>query len=176
MHTYTAVRSEQRHTHAHKHCEHTPEQWAAFAPALREQLGVRCLAQGHLSHSTTWRCKEQCSFTIPTFNSCRCRNWTSDLRVTSPTLLPYNNSLWSQQHSFLGLTLCDKYCQQSSQVQDILENQTCELRSCDWVIQHCNGSMVMKNIAEKVYNSCSKSWLKIVINSLSNNIKQKGII
>ncbi len=27
-----------------------PEQWAAIAPAPREQLGVRCLAQGHLSH------------------------------------------------------------------------------------------------------------------------------
>ncbi len=27
-----------------------PEQWAAIAPALGEQLGVRCLAQGHLSH------------------------------------------------------------------------------------------------------------------------------
>ncbi len=27
-----------------------PEQWAAIAPAPGEQLGVRCLAQGHLSH------------------------------------------------------------------------------------------------------------------------------
>ncbi len=26
-----------------------PEQWAAIAPAPGEQLGVRCLAQGHLS-------------------------------------------------------------------------------------------------------------------------------
>ncbi len=36
-------------------CTHTavnthPEQWAAIAPAPGEQLGVRCLAQGHLSH------------------------------------------------------------------------------------------------------------------------------
>ncbi len=27
-----------------------PEQWAAIDPAPGEQLGVRCLAQGHLSH------------------------------------------------------------------------------------------------------------------------------
>ncbi len=27
-----------------------PEQWAAIAPAPGEQLGVQCLAQGHLSH------------------------------------------------------------------------------------------------------------------------------
>ncbi len=42
--THTAVSSEQTHTHTH------PEQWAAIAPAPGEQLGVRCLAQGHLSH------------------------------------------------------------------------------------------------------------------------------
>ena len=37
--------------HTHTHREHTPEQWAAiYAAAPREQLGVRCLAQGHLSH------------------------------------------------------------------------------------------------------------------------------
>ncbi len=43
--THTAVSSE------HTHCEHAPpEQWAAIAPAPGEQLGVRCLAQGHLSH------------------------------------------------------------------------------------------------------------------------------
>ncbi len=28
----------------------------------------------------------KCLFTIPTFNSCRCENRTSDLQVTSPTL------------------------------------------------------------------------------------------
>ncbi len=37
MHTHTAVSTR-------------PEQWAAiYAAAPREQLGVRCLAQGHLS-------------------------------------------------------------------------------------------------------------------------------
>ncbi len=41
------------HTHSSEHT-HTvithPEQWAANAAAPGEQLGVRCLAQGHLSH------------------------------------------------------------------------------------------------------------------------------
>jgi len=33
------------------HTLQTMEQWAAFsAVALREQLGVKCLAQGHLSN------------------------------------------------------------------------------------------------------------------------------
>ncbi len=40
---HTAVSSE--HTPVNTH----PEQWAAIAPAAGEQLGVRCLAQGHLS-------------------------------------------------------------------------------------------------------------------------------
>ncbi len=40
--THTAVNT---HTHTHTHCEHTP----ANAAAPGEQLGVRCLAQGHLS-------------------------------------------------------------------------------------------------------------------------------
>ncbi len=43
--THTAVSSEHTHT-VNTH----PEQWAAIAPAPGEQLGVRCLAQGHLSH------------------------------------------------------------------------------------------------------------------------------
>ncbi len=42
------------HTHSseHTHTVNThPEQWAAiYAAAPGEQLGVRCLAQGHLSH------------------------------------------------------------------------------------------------------------------------------
>ncbi len=39
------------HTHTHTHTVNThPEQWAAiYAAAHGEQLGVRCLAQGHLS-------------------------------------------------------------------------------------------------------------------------------
>ncbi len=44
--THTAV-----NTHTHTHIVNThPEQWAAiYAAAPGEQLGVRCLAQGHLS-------------------------------------------------------------------------------------------------------------------------------
>ncbi len=45
--THTAVSSEQTPTHT---VNTHPEQWAATAPAPGEQLGVRCLAQGHLSH------------------------------------------------------------------------------------------------------------------------------
>lgn len=37
-------------THTAARSKHTLEQWAAIAPAPREQLGVRCLAQVHLSH------------------------------------------------------------------------------------------------------------------------------
>ncbi len=33
------------HTHTHTH----PEQWAANGAGSGEQLGVQCLAQGHLS-------------------------------------------------------------------------------------------------------------------------------
>ncbi len=41
-------------THPSAHTQHGvvnmhPEQWAAIAPAPGEQLGVQCLAQGHLS-------------------------------------------------------------------------------------------------------------------------------
>ncbi len=37
--------------HTHQWVVNThPEQWAAIAPAPGEQLGVQCLAQGHLSH------------------------------------------------------------------------------------------------------------------------------
>ncbi len=54
---YTAkyVTQQWTHTHTHTHREHThththPEQWAAInAVASGEQLGVQCLAQGHLS-------------------------------------------------------------------------------------------------------------------------------
>ncbi len=46
--THTAVNT---HTHTHTHTVNTHlEQWAAiYAAAPGEQLGVRCLAQGHLS-------------------------------------------------------------------------------------------------------------------------------
>ncbi len=47
--SHTAVRHEETHTHSHT-VNTPPEQWAANVAAPREQLGVRCLAQGsHLS-------------------------------------------------------------------------------------------------------------------------------
>ncbi len=49
----SAINPSKVHTHSseHTHIVNThPEQWAAiYAAAPREQLGVRCLAQGHLS-------------------------------------------------------------------------------------------------------------------------------
>ncbi len=72
-------------------CTHTlvnthPEQWAAiYAAAPREQLGVRCLAQGHLSHDI--KGGESAVHSLhPTYNSCRPETRTRNLWVTSPTL------------------------------------------------------------------------------------------
>ncbi len=62
------------HTHSseHTHTVNThPEQWAAiYAAVPGEQLGVRCLAQGHLSRGIEGG-RERCTFTPPTYNSCR---------------------------------------------------------------------------------------------------------
>ncbi len=75
VHTHTAVSSEQTHTPT---VNTHPDQWAANAVAPREQLGLRCLAQGHLS----------CGIealpppTVPAGLETR----TCDLRVTNPTL------------------------------------------------------------------------------------------
>ncbi len=56
--THTAV-----NTHTHTVNTHS-EQWAAiYAAAPGEQLGVRCLAQGHLVVVLSWR--ERCTFTPP---------------------------------------------------------------------------------------------------------------
>ncbi len=50
---FSAINPSKVHTHSseHTHTVNThPEQWAAiYAAAHGEQLGVRCLAQGHLS-------------------------------------------------------------------------------------------------------------------------------
>ncbi len=49
--THPSAHTQQWVMNKHTRCENThPEQWAAIAPAPGEQLGVRCLAQGHLSH------------------------------------------------------------------------------------------------------------------------------
>ncbi len=72
----------QQWTHTHTVNTH-PEQWAASAAALGEQLGVRCLAQGHLSRGI--ECGESAGhslppLTIPAGPETRTRN----LWVTSP--------------------------------------------------------------------------------------------
>ncbi len=62
---------------AHTH----PEQWAAiYAAVPREQLGVRCLAQGHLSRGI----EGGESAVHPTYNSCWPETRTRNL--SSPTL------------------------------------------------------------------------------------------
>ncbi len=70
--THTAVSSEQTHT-VNTH----PEQWAAiYAAAPGEQLGVQCLAQGHLSRGIDGGERERCTFTPPTYNPCQ--TWDSN--------------------------------------------------------------------------------------------------
>ncbi len=69
--THTAVNTHTPWTHTRS----SGQPFYAAAPG--EQLGVQCLAQGHLSRST---------FTPPTYNSCRPETRTRDLWVTSPTL------------------------------------------------------------------------------------------
>ncbi len=66
--TYPSANTHTMNTH--------PEQWATiYAAALGEQLGVRCLAQGHLSRGIEGG-RERCTFTPLIFNSCR--SWDSD--------------------------------------------------------------------------------------------------
>ncbi len=77
MCTHTAV-----NTHTH------PEQWAAiYAAAPREQLEVRCLAQGHLSHGVEGGESAVHSLPPPTIPAGP-ETRTRDLWVTSPTLQP----------------------------------------------------------------------------------------
>ncbi len=80
---HTAVSSE--HTHTHTHTEHAPRAVGSHCSSARGAIGgsVPC-SRAPQSWYCRWR--ECCSFTIPTFNSCRCENRTSDLQVTSPTL------------------------------------------------------------------------------------------
>ncbi len=63
----------QQWTHTHTGKTH-PEQWAAiYAAAPREQLGVRCLAQGHLSRGIEGG--ESAVHSLLTYNPCR--TWDS---------------------------------------------------------------------------------------------------
>ncbi len=77
---------------AHTHREHThtvnthPEQWAAiYAAAPGEQLGVRCLAQGHLSRGIEGGESAGHSLPPPTIPAGP-ETRTHNLWVTSPTL------------------------------------------------------------------------------------------
>ncbi len=83
--THTTVRNEQTHTHTHTVNTH-PEQWAANAAALGEQLGVRCLDQGsHLSRDIESGESAGHSLPPPTIPA-GLETWTRNLWVTSPTL------------------------------------------------------------------------------------------
>ncbi len=74
------------HTHTHTHTvDIHPEQWAAiFAAAPREQLGVHCLAQGHLSRGTEGGDSAGYSLPLPTIPA-RPETQTHNLWITSPT-------------------------------------------------------------------------------------------
>ncbi len=75
--THTAVNT---HTHTHTHTE----QWAAiYAAAPGEQLGVQCLAQGHLVVVLK---VERALYIPPTYNSCQPETRTHNLWIMSPTL------------------------------------------------------------------------------------------
>ncbi len=75
------------HSSEHTHTVNThPEQWAAiYAAAPGEQLGVRCLAQGHLSRGIEGGESAVHSLTS-TYNSYRPETRTRNLWITSPTL------------------------------------------------------------------------------------------
>ncbi len=78
VHTHTAVNTHTVNTH--------PEQWAAiYAAAPGEQLGVRCLAQGHLSRGIEGGESAGYSLPSPTIPAGP-ETRTHNLWVTSPTL------------------------------------------------------------------------------------------
>ncbi len=93
----------------HPKCTHTavnthPEQWAAiYAAPPGEQLGVRCLAQGHLSRGIEGG--ERCTFTPPTYNSCR--TWDSNSQPLDyesdslTTIRPWIGSLWAKSTALM---------------------------------------------------------------------------
>ncbi len=77
------------HTHSseHTHTVNThPEQWAAiYAAVPGEQLGVRCLAQGHLSRGIEGGESAVHSLPPPTIPAGP-EFWTRNLSITSPAL------------------------------------------------------------------------------------------
>ncbi len=70
----------QQWTHTHTVNTH-PEQWPAIY-SVEEQLGVRCLAQGYLSRGIEGG-RERCTFTFPTYNSCRPETQTRNICIAS---------------------------------------------------------------------------------------------
>ncbi len=90
----SAINPSKVHTHSseHTHTVNThPEQWAAiYTAAPGEQLGVRCLAQRHLSCGIKgWR--ERCTFTPPHLQSLPARDSNSqplDYESDSLTIRP----------------------------------------------------------------------------------------
>ncbi len=75
------------HTHTHHtHREHTP---GAAAPFMLRRPGSSWGfgAQGYLSRGIEGG-RERCTFTPPTYNSCRPEIRTHNLSITSPTLSP----------------------------------------------------------------------------------------
>ncbi len=105
------------HTHSseHTHHEHThPEQWAAsYVAAHGEQLGVQCLAQGHLV--MVLKVERVLYIHSPHQQSLPDRDWNSqpfDYESDSLTIrprLPYLR--WTQQHYKRvnrGSVRCDK--------------------------------------------------------------------
>ncbi len=82
----SAINPSKVHTHSSEHTHTHPELWAAiYSAAPGEQLGVRCLAQGHLSHGIEGGESTGYSLpppTIPAGPETRTRN----LWITSPTL------------------------------------------------------------------------------------------
>ncbi len=95
------------HTHSseHTHTVNThPEQWAAiYAAAPGEQLGVRCLAQGHLSRGIEGG--ESAVHSLPpTYNSCRPETRTRNLSITSPDSLTIRPRLPQSRHHLYNMS------------------------------------------------------------------------
>ncbi len=85
----SAINPSKVHTHSseHTHLNTHPEQWAAiYAAAPGEQLGVRCLAQGHLSRGIEGG--ESAGHSLPPTIPAGPETQTYNLWITSPTLLP----------------------------------------------------------------------------------------
>ncbi len=99
--TYTAVNTH-THTAVNTHTVNThPEQWAAiYAAAPGEQLGVRCLAQGHLSRGIEGGESAVHSLPPPTIPAGRDSNsqpldYESDSLTIRPQLPPFTCNLSS---------------------------------------------------------------------------------